>query len=731
MSNTYPDLTGTSFPESIDVMTRMSDLEIEDWQLIYGTNGYYYHYNQGNLNAARMLLETNPSLLSKIFNAEKFNRLHDCIVAVQRYFLSNSLDGTRIYPVTTAILVPPSNARINDLILNGGTGTLVVCGKSLIVGAMARITSLTPFTLNDIEGNIRGADGEGTKTFAVTGNTSAAPTGARVGDLFLNSGTAAYTIAGISNVAIGGIVEITAISPLAGVSKGNIRGAAGSNGSNGVNGATWLNGAVSPISTQGNINDWYLNTVNWDVYKKTTSTAWSLQGNIKGLEGSVPGGIADIYFSRTYSQLRTLVNSNALVAGSKYVLTDYVTKYRQPYTNVIKIADIVQGDTTTLESAKYEPLVLTAISNNKFDVICSSLSFPQDIIYYDFDDNLCEDGITGRRGFIQRRIDTKYIIDAPNDWRTILWARFKADGIQYNYNTMSAGSVYNISSNLYYAIKNGSAITTYFSDYSFKLASVDDYRWYSTDAPRTGMVINTADYAERYTFNMSTTLTTKTPTKFTEINSPRMIKIKGASAKSQSDLKGLANNVFMFTGSSFGGNNAGFNFYNNTFCGTQNNSTFENHLYGLNIGGSGDSNHMGSWSQGIVTGGSFSHNSIGSHSYNSTFGAGFQGNDASIYFQNCHVSDNCQFNTFGSSCSSLKIGSGFQYNAFLSRNSNLTIGNNMRYCTILAWVTNKDFSNYSSIYNSTKSITIQTRAGGTCVATYYDSSNVQQVIVLV
>lgn len=83
MSNTYKDLTETQFPDQIDELTRMSDLSSSD---IPAVNEYYSYYNAGNLTAAAELLANNPSLMSKLFNAAKFNVLHDALIAMQRYY---------------------------------------------------------------------------------------------------------------------------------------------------------------------------------------------------------------------------------------------------------------------------------------------------------------------------------------------------------------------------------------------------------------------------------------------------------------------------------------------------------------------------------------------------------------------------------------------------------------------------------------------------------------------
>lgn len=61
-------------------------------------------------------------------------------------------------------------------------------------------------------------------------------------------------------------------------------GAAGPTGPAGANGAVWYNGTGTPAAATGANNDYYLDTVTGDVYKKT-SGAWGAVGNIKGPQG--------------------------------------------------------------------------------------------------------------------------------------------------------------------------------------------------------------------------------------------------------------------------------------------------------------------------------------------------------------------------------------------------------------------------------------------------------------
>ena len=63
------------------------------------------------------------------------------------------------------------------------------------------------------------------------------------------------------------------------------KGATGATGAKGADGATWLTGTAAPTTSQGKDGDFFLNTSNFDVYKRA-SGAWSKTGNIKGATGA-------------------------------------------------------------------------------------------------------------------------------------------------------------------------------------------------------------------------------------------------------------------------------------------------------------------------------------------------------------------------------------------------------------------------------------------------------------
>ena len=97
-------------------------------------------------------------------------------------------------------------------------------------------------------GETQGPSGPaGTLWFTAISAITAAPAGARVGDIILNGGAASYTIGGVA-LAIGEHAKISALSPLAlnSATKGNIRGATGATGGIGGTGGTGPTGATGP-----------------------------------------------------------------------------------------------------------------------------------------------------------------------------------------------------------------------------------------------------------------------------------------------------------------------------------------------------------------------------------------------------------------------------------------------------------------------------------------------------
>lgn len=86
MSQSYPQYSFSNFPEDIDNFQYMQDLTSSEISLM---KKYKMLVDEGNITLAQQILKDNPNLTSKIFNSEKYNKLRDAILAVQKTFNDN------------------------------------------------------------------------------------------------------------------------------------------------------------------------------------------------------------------------------------------------------------------------------------------------------------------------------------------------------------------------------------------------------------------------------------------------------------------------------------------------------------------------------------------------------------------------------------------------------------------------------------------------------------------
>lgn len=118
-----------------------------------------------------------------------------------------------------------------------------------------------------------------------------------------------------------------------------------------------------------------------------------------------------LYFSGlTYNQIKNLKDNDELLVGRTYELK-FNTIHTIPNTNV--------NNTGTTET-----LILEAVSPNEFNKVVYSLEYPNDIIHFDFDDNLTENGLVNRFGRIIYRKSLTNNNEAFFDFRTLkvrLW----------------------------------------------------------------------------------------------------------------------------------------------------------------------------------------------------------------------------------------------------------------------------------------------------------------------
>lgn len=79
----YDDCPLSNFPAAEDNWARMSDLTPS---LLAVASQYNTLWDAGDLDGASALLAANPELVKTIFNADKWNKLRDAVIAVERFF---------------------------------------------------------------------------------------------------------------------------------------------------------------------------------------------------------------------------------------------------------------------------------------------------------------------------------------------------------------------------------------------------------------------------------------------------------------------------------------------------------------------------------------------------------------------------------------------------------------------------------------------------------------------
>lgn len=86
MSISFPEYSNSEFPEQLDSFPRMQDITSSEVALM---NDYKRFITNADISSAQSLLESNPSLRDKLFDASKFNSLRDAILSTQKFFTTN------------------------------------------------------------------------------------------------------------------------------------------------------------------------------------------------------------------------------------------------------------------------------------------------------------------------------------------------------------------------------------------------------------------------------------------------------------------------------------------------------------------------------------------------------------------------------------------------------------------------------------------------------------------
>lgn len=136
-----------------------------------------------------------------------------------------------------------------------------------------------------------------------------------------------------------------------------------------------------------------------------------------------------LIISDTYANISTTKTAAELKAGRWYLINDFQTIYNQ-------------HETGTVKTASLEPLLVLAVNSFSFAPYAFSMLFGSDVIKYDFDITLANDGVTPIKGRIIERID-QYGNRSDYDHRKVLFPRWEtapASGI-YTVLTDNAGDM--------------------------------------------------------------------------------------------------------------------------------------------------------------------------------------------------------------------------------------------------------------------------------------------------
>jgi len=130
-------------------------------------------------------------------------------------------------------------------------------------------------------------------------------------------------------------------------------------------------------------------------------------GQVDGLQDALDAKLESA-IPLTYLQLVAAVNNETLIVGQSYLITDYATKH------------CIDGTDLLNDNVSVEPLLVIARSiGGIFGQVYSTQS-SDDIVFWDFEDNICEDvAMTPRTGRITRRINVSSNIDCPWDFRKV------------------------------------------------------------------------------------------------------------------------------------------------------------------------------------------------------------------------------------------------------------------------------------------------------------------------
>ena len=392
-----------------------------------------------------------------------------------------------------------------------------------------------------------------------------------------------------------------------------------------------------------------------------------------------------VYEEKTYAQLVTLIEQNALVPGAIYRMTDFITT----------AAD--ERETAQFRSAGHPfDLLLQALSTNKLSAKAAALPHADDTyfanveldkwqIWYDINNDTTKynwaDAENGK-GVIYRLID-EHNNDCPYDFKNIQFKRWAITDISST--SLTADALASLKEALVYA-NNGNR----------HMANKDIYgNWIPQDIQDTTFTIDENNSGWYYTFDGISSEDGSTPGDHYDMSahplrlSPECIQAQLDDGCSTDYADYCKNNIIK---------SAYYEYVVDDlyYKGRQilNNIVFANSMSYCYYDEEGESwNYTTNYCYANVFESECTYNTFGNNCYQNTFGNYFQYNTFGNYFQNNTFGNYFRYNTFGNSCSRNTFGNNCQY---------ITAFEGIQFLDVTGGSTDSDYVRYAQILNGTK-----------------------------
>lgn len=177
MSNRYPELTNTVFPDGVDTINNFIDITLDTLPL---AKEYYAKYNAGDIESANKILEENQELKYSYIGAASLNPIVDAIKAMQLFYtedVQKYLVEIIKYKGEWSPSVKYSKYHVVNYIRNSAVETFMCINTDTPIGTVpTNMTYWIPLTLR----GERGEPGIGLTSYGVWNNTSTYPADALV-----------------------------------------------------------------------------------------------------------------------------------------------------------------------------------------------------------------------------------------------------------------------------------------------------------------------------------------------------------------------------------------------------------------------------------------------------------------------------------------------------------------------------------------------------------------------